>query len=446
MVNPIKRFRGGIKPPHTKTTAECETVKMPLPEKIVIPMLQHIGAACTPVVKKGDRVLVGQKIGSSDAMISAPIHSSVSGVVNDIRPILYPGGFEVTSIEIKPDGLQEVDGSVTPHLNLQKEDMLAKIKESGLVGLGGAGFPTSVKLSPPPGKAVDILIVNGAECEPYITSDYREMIENSRGILEGTKIIMELTGIKKAFVGIEKNKPKAIKIISSLSKEYQNIDVVPLPTRYPQGGEKQLIYTVTGRKVPIGKLPADIGVLVQNVNTVSFIDEYLRTGMPLIKKRVTVDGGAVVKPMNVEVLIGTSLNDVFEFCGGFKEPPCKVIMGGPMMGVSQFSLENSVIKNTNALLALTEKEAGYRNESVCIRCGKCVNACPMSLMPLYINAYALKGDIEYALKYHFNDCIECGCCSYVCPASRHLVQSIRYAKAKARKLTNEKKERKQSGK
>lgn len=446
MTNPIKRFRGGIKPPHTKTTAEYETVKMPLPEKIVIPMLQHIGAPCIPVVKKGERVLVGQKIGSSDAMISAPIHSSVSGIVNNIRPMLYPGGFEVTSIEIKPDGHQEIDGSITPHLNLQKEDMLLKIKESGLVGLGGAGFPTSVKLSPPPGKVLDILVVNGAECEPYITSDYREMVENPRGILEGTQIIMELTGIKKAFVGIEKNKPEAIKKICTLSREYKNIDVVPLPMRYPQGGEKQLIYAVTGRKVPMGRLPSDIGVLVQNVNTVAFIDEYLRTGIPLIKKKVTVDGGAVVKPMNVEVLIGTALNDVFKFCGGFKEPLCKVIMGGPMMGVSQFSLESSVIKNTNALLALTEKEAARRKESICIRCGKCVEACPMSLMPLYINAYSLKGNIEYALKYHLNDCIECGCCSYVCPASRHLVQSIRYAKAEARKLTNEKKEREQSGK
>jgi electron transport complex protein RnfC len=446
LVKPIKRFRGGIIPPHHKKTADYETVKMPLPSKVVIPMLQHIGPPCIPIVNKGERVLVGQKIGNSEALISAPIHSSVSGVVSDIRPMLYPGGFEVMSLEIKPDGLQEVHESVEPNLNLQKEELLMKIKESGLVGLGGAGFPTAVKLSPPPGKVLDVLVVNGAECEPYITSDYREMIENSKGILEGTKIVMELTGIKKAFVGIESNKPEAIKKITALTKEYENIEVVPLRTRYPQGGEKQLIYAVTGRKVPAGKLPSEVGVLVQNVNTVSFIDEYVRTGMPLIKKKVTVDGGAVAKPMNVEVLIGTSLKDVFEFCGGFNQQPCKVIMGGPMMGVSQFSLDNSVIKNTNALLALTEKEVGLRKESVCIRCGRCVDACPMSLMPLYINAYSLKGEIEEAEKYHFNDCIECGCCSYVCPAGRHLVQSIRFAKAEAKRLANEKKVRDQSGK
>lgn len=446
MVKPIRKFRGGIKPPHYKVTSEYETVKMPVPAKVVIPMLQHIGAPCTPVVNKGERVLVGQKIGGSDAMISAPIHSSVSGIVKDIRPMLYPGGFEVISLEITPDGQQEVHDSVVPHVNLTKEELLIKIKESGLVGLGGAGFPTSVKLSPPPGKVLDILVINGAECEPYITSDYREMIENAKGILEGTRIVMELTGIKNAFVGIEENKPEAIEKIGLLSKEYGNIEVVPLRTRYPQGGEKQLIYAVTGRKVLAGKLPSDVGVLVQNVNTVSFIDEYVRTGMPLIRKKVTVDGGAVAKPMNVEVLIGTPLNEVFEFCGGLLEQPHKVIMGGPMMGVSQFSLENVVVKHTNALLALTEKEAKLRNESVCIRCGKCVEACPMSLMPLYINAYSLKGNIEDALKYHLNDCIECGCCSYVCPASRHLVQSIRYAKAEARRLANEKKAREQSGK
>lgn len=431
----LNAFRGGIRPGHHKMTSELQTVTMPLPSKVVIPMLQHIGAPCTPIVKKGDRVLVGQKIGDSGAMISAPIHSSVSGIVIDVRPMLYPGGFEIMSVEIKPDGQQEVHESVMPPNYPDRESLLKSIREAGLVGLGGAGFPTSVKLSPPPGKSLDILVINGAECEPYITSDYREMVENPEGILEGTKTVLELTGIKKAFIGIESNKPEAIKQMSLLTRGSDNIQVVTLRTRYPQGGEKQLIYAVTGRKVPAGKLPSDIGVLVQNVNTVAFISGFLRTGMPLIKKKVTVDGSAVAKPMNVEVLIGTPLKDVFEFCGGFKEEPRKVIMGGPMMGVAQFSLDNTVLKHTNALLAFTEKETAGEQEATCIRCGKCVAACPMSLLPLYINAYVMQGNIEDAQKYHINDCIECGCCSYVCPASRHLVQSIRYAKAEIKRRT-----------
>jgi len=429
----LRIFKGGIKPGHHKVTSEMETVKMPVPSKVVIPMLQHIGAPCTPIVKKGDRVSVGQKIGVSDAFISAPVHSSVSGTVSDVKPVLYSTGVEVMAIEIKPDGLQEVDESVVPPQASDRESLIKCIRESGLVGLGGAGFPTSVKLSPPPGKELDVLIINGAECEPYITSDYREMMENPEGILEGTRKVMEITGVKKAYIGIESNKPKAIKKISGLLKGSDSIEVVPLRTRYPQGGEKQLIYAVTGRKVPAGGLPSDVGVLVQNVNTVSFIAEYLRTGMPLIKKKVTVDGGAVSRPMNVEVLIGTPLQEVFDFCGGFKEDPAKVIMGGPMMGVAQFSLENPVLKQTNALLALTAEEVAEKPESNCIRCGKCIMACPMSLMPLYINSNILRGNIEGLQKYHVNDCIECGCCSYVCPASRHLVQSIRYAKAELKK-------------
>jgi len=260
------------------------------------------------------------------------------------------------------------------------------------------------------------------------------MIENPGGIIEGTKKVMEITGIKRAFIGIETNKQEAIEKISLFLKESDNIQVVPLRTRYPQGGEKQLIYAVTGRKVPAGKLPSEVGVLVQNVATVSFIAEYLKTGMPLIKKKVTVDGGAVAKPMNVEVLIGTPLREVFNFCGGFIEEPRKIIMGGPMMGVAQYSLDSYVLKQNNALLAFTDRQVQERPESVCIRCGKCVEACPMSLLPLFINSNVIRGNYEELEKYHVNDCIECGCCSYSCPASRHLVQSIRQAKAVLRKI------------
>ena len=438
----VMKFRGGIDPGNHKDTAELETVRMPLPSRVIIPMLQHVGAPCVPLVRKGDRVFVGQKIGDSDRPISAPVHSSVSGTVTDVRPIVYSNGMEVMAVEIKPDGLQELHESVAPPDCTDRESMLKAIRESGIVGLGGAGFPTSVKLSPPPGKTIDILIINGAECEPFITSDYREMMENPQYIIEGTKKVMEITSAGKAYIGVEDNKQDAIDLLSSMVTDSDNIEVVSLPARYPQGGEKQLIYALTGRKVPTGKLPSDVGVLVQNVATVSFIAQYLKTGLPLIRKKVTVDGSAVANPKNVEVLIGTPLGEVFDFCGGFCDEPRKIIMGGPMMGVSQHSLDDPVLKQTNALLAFNERDAEKPKESVCIRCGKCVAACPMSLLPLYINLNVVRGKFEETAKYHVTDCIECGCCSYVCPASRNLVQSVRIAKAELRKIAA----RKQGGK
>lgn len=438
----VMKFRGGIDPGNHKDTAELETVRMPLPSRVIIPMLQHVGAPCVPLVRKGDRVFVGQKIGDSDRPISAPVHSSVSGTVTDVRPIVYSNGMEVMAVEIKPDGLQELHESVAPPDCTDRESMLKAIRESGIVGLGGAGFPTSVKLSPPPGKTIDTLIINGAECEPFITSDYREMMENPQYIIEGTKKVMEITSAGKAYIGVEDNKQDAIDLLSSMVTDSDNIEVVSLPARYPQGGEKQLIYALTGRKVPTGKLPSDVGVLVQNVATVSFIAQYLKTGLPLIRKKVTVDGSAVANPKNVEVLIGTPLGEVFDFCGGFCDEPRKIIMGGPMMGVSQHSLDDPVLKQTNALLAFNERDAEQPKESVCIRCGKCVAACPMSLLPLYINLNVVRGKFEETEKYHVTDCIECGCCSYVCPASRNLVQSVRIAKAELRKIAA----RKQGGK
>ncbi|HPI21756.1 MAG TPA: RnfABCDGE type electron transport complex subunit C, partial [Spirochaetota bacterium] len=295
-------------------------------------------------------------------------------------------------------------------------------------------------LSPPADKKIDILVLNGAECEPYITSDYREMMENPGGIIEGARIIMELAKIPRALIGIEANKPEAIRLLTDTVKDDPAIDVVTLRTRYPQGGEKQLIYATTGRRVPAGGLPSDIGVLVQNTTTASFIAGFVKTGMPLIKKKVTVDGSAMATPKNVEVLIGTPLKDVFEFCGGFREEPVKIIMGGPMMGVAQFSLDNTVIKQTNALLALGAREVALKPEIVCIKCGRCVSACPMGLLPLYLNACMERGLFErMADDYHVSDCIECGCCSYVCPSARRLVQSIRYGKAELRKLAAKKK-------
>jgi len=425
-------FKGGAAVPHLKRTENCETVKMKVPEKVVIPMLQHIGAPCEPCVKKGDQVKVGQVIGNTDKFVSAPVHSSVSGVVTDVSPRLYAGGVYITSVEIKTDGKQEIDESIKPPTYSNIEEFIDVVRKSGLVGLGGAGFPAHIKLSPPKDKKIDTLIINAAECEPYITSDYREIIENSWNVLSGINIVMDALKIENVLIGIEDNKPEAIKEMERVASKNDNVNVVKLKSRYPQGAEKMLIYSTTGRKVLPGKLPADVGVIVMNVNSVSFIAEHIKTGMPLIKKRVTVDGNAVNNPSNVEVLIGTSLQDVFEFCGGFKTPPYKVLMGGPMMGIAQFSLDTSVLKHTNALLAFDEKQAILPKPSACIRCGRCVWACPMNLLPLYLNMNALKGNVEELKKYHVNDCIECGCCSYTCPAKIHLVQSIRLGKALVR--------------
>jgi len=423
-----KSFHGGIVLPHHKNTAQCETKRMKIPGKVIIPMLQHVGAPCRTLVKKGDAVKVGQLLGVSEKYISAPIHSSISGIVTNVATTVSSNGTHVDAVEIKSDGKQEIyEGIKPPHYNSDSQ-LIELIKESGLVGLGGAGFPTHVKLTPPKEKKIDILIINAAECEPYITSDYREIIENSWNILSGINIVMDLLKVNKVLIGVEDNKPEAIKVLSDVAGTNEKIDIVKLKSRYPQGAEKMLIYALTGRKVPSGKLPLDIGVVVMNVNSVSFVAEFVKTGMPLIKKRVTVDGPALNNPSNVEVLIGTPLKDVFEFCGGFKKEPFKIIMGGPMMGVAQYSLESPVLKFTNALLAFDKANGKFPEENPCMRCGKCVRACPMNLMPLFLNSNAVRGNIEELKKYRVADCIECGCCAYVCPAKRNLVHSIRLGK------------------
>ena len=342
------------------------------------------------------------------------------------------GGTNVISVEIKPDGRQEFHDSIKPLVVTNLKDFLDAVRKSGLVGLGGAGFPAHVKLSPPADKKIDTLIINAAECEPYITSDYREIIENSEDIIIGLEIIRKMLNIQNVIIGIEDNKPEAIKIISEKIKDKAGIKVAKLKSLYPQGAEKMLIFAATGRKVPPGKLPSEVGVVVLNVNSVSFIAGYLKTGIPLIKKRVTVDGSAVKNPGNYEVLIGTRLSDVIAYAGGFKAEPHKVLMGGPMMGIAQFSLDATVIKNTNAILAFDEKDSEIPPESPCIRCGKCVSSCPMNLLPLTLNLHSLKGNIDELKLYNANDCVECGCCSYVCPSKRHLVQSIKLAKAQLR--------------
>lgn len=424
----IHNFKGGVHPPQAKNTMECSTVSVGVPEKIVIPMTQHIGAPCQVLVKKGDYVKVGQVIGNTEAYISAPVHSSVSGTVTAVDERIISGSKPVVCVEIKPDGLQELSEDIAVPIVDSKESFVKAIRDSGLTGLGGAGFPAHVKLNPPKDTKIDTLIINAAECEPYITSDYRECMENTGDIIEGINHVLKWTGIPRALIGIEDNKPGAIKKLGEAVKDYSHITVHSLKTRYPQGAEKTLIKTLTGREVPPGKLPHDVSCLVMNVASVAFIAEYLKTGMPLIKKRITVDGSAVKIPGNVYALIGTPVKDVFNFCGGFSAEPKKLIMGGPMMGVALYSADLPVMKYTNALLALDEKEGSIPGEYSCIRCGRCVKACPMNLLPFEIDRLVkarLHDDLD---NLNIMDCMECGSCVYACPSKRLIVQSIRLGK------------------
>jgi electron transport complex protein RnfC len=318
-----------------------------------------------------------------------------------------------------------------------RDEFLSHVRKSGIVGLGGAGFPTHVKLAPPPGAAIDSLIVNGAECEPYITADDRFMVERPQQLTGGITLILDALGIPKAYIAIEDNKPEAIRTLEKLIAGDQRAEIISLPSRYPRGAEKMLIYSCLGRRVPPGKLPSAVNAVVLNVNTVGAIYQYFTTGEPLTKKLVTVTGSAVRNPSNIEVLIGTPLSEAFDFCGGFKAPPKKVLMGGPMMGIAQFSLDVPVVKHTNALLAFDEGDAAPPPETSCIRCGKCVDSCPMRLLPLYINSAAVKNNAERLEKYHVADCIECGICEYNCPAKRRIVQSARLGKGILQKNTNE---------
>lgn len=424
----------GAPVPHRKHTKDMETVEMPVPASVTILMSQHIGAPCTPTVKVGQQVYVGTVIGDSDKFVSAPIHSSVSGKVKKIDTVLTSNGANTQCVIIETDGEQTPDPEIKPPVVENDDDLVKAIKASGLVGLGGAGFPAHVKLNPAPDvKAnIDTLVINAAECEPYITADVREIIENSWDIMSGIYTVSELLQVKQAIIGIEDNKPEAIKIMQDIAaKDDAHGDIVKvkiLPSRYPQGAEKVLIEQCTGRQVPPGKLPSDVGVVVMNVASVAFLARYLKTGMPLTHKRITVDGSAVNEPKNIRVCIGTPIKDVIAFCGGYKEEPGKLLYGGPMMGTPIVSDELPILKNTNAILAFNRQDAQSMEETDCIRCGRCVNACPMNLMPTMLEQYTEIKNVDGLKRLNVMACMECGCCSFVCPANRRLVQSIRVGK------------------
>ncbi len=434
VISAVKKVRGGVKVPHHKNTADFEVVRMPEPKQVILPMQQHIGAPCTPTVKVGDTVCVGQVIGDSDKPVSTPIHASVSGTVTAIGNVKLASGTVVQGVTIESDGeMRLYEGIKAPHVE-SKEDFVKAIRESGLVGLGGAGFPTHIKLNAP--SKIDTLIINAAECEPYITVDYRECIENSWDVYSGIRTIMEFLEIPNVVIAVEDNKPEAFKILEQIvdgnSSANGAIKIMQLESRYPQGAEKMMIQSATGRQLPPGKLPSDIGCMVMNVASTAFISRYLKTGKPLVSRSLTVDGLGIKEPKNIRVPIGTSISDIIDFCGGFSEDPVKIVAGGPMMGTSITDLDHPILKNNNALLVFSKEDAKVFKETDCIRCGRCAAACPLSLVPTRIVRNTKAKDADALVKDGVMVCMECGSCAYSCPAKKPLVQHMRLAKSLVR--------------
>jgi electron transport complex protein RnfC len=428
-------FRGGVHPLNSIHHGKRLTQDRPIqtcsvPDEVIIPLSQHTGAPSKPVVSPGDRVDMGQLIAQADGFVSVPCYSSVSGTVKEIAPRIHTSGAMVQSIVITNDHEDRLAGGIKSKGsldNLSAKQIIDIIKDAGIVGLGGAAFPTHVKLSPPPEKKIDTIIINGAECEPYLTADHRIMLEHPEGVVAGLKAVMKALGVTNAVIAIEDNKKDAIESMSKAAAQ-SGANVATLKVKYPQGAEKQLIFAVTKRRVPSGKLPMDVGVVVINAGTAYQISLAIEKGMPLIERVVTVTG-SVQQPSNFLVRIGTPISYVIEQAGGFAGDIEKVIAGGPMMGIAQSTLNAPVIKGTSGILVLSPGEARMMEESACIYCGRCVDVCPMGLEPYLLNNYAAKGDFAAAEKIHAMDCMECGGCSYICPANRHITQRIRLAKA-----------------
>ena len=418
---------GGVRVPHHKDTANFPTEQLPLPPKIVLPMNQHVGAPCEPCVKKGDHVYVGTMVGKAPSPMSMHIFSSVSGTVSSVGPILYNTGKGDTVVVVDSDGLQEPDPSICPPEVHDRESFINAVSMSGIVGLGGAGFPTDFNFQPTTLSEIDTLLINGAECEPYLTTDNREFLEHPDSILNGIRACLDYLGIPRALICIEDNKPAAIDLMTRKTAEDERISVCVLESRYPQGAQNVLIYNATGRTVPRGARHTSVGVMMLNVTTVSSVGKYLKTGMPLVTKRLTVAGDAVRDPKNLEVPIGTPIQDVIEFCG-LREEPHTVIIGGPMMGSAQMDVNYPVTRQNNGLLLFGAKASEKPNATACIRCGRCINSCPMGLSPLAIRDAYVKYDADRLDALMADLCIGCGTCSYVCPAKRPLTQSVTLAK------------------
>ncbi|MDD4745655.1 MAG: electron transport complex subunit RsxC [Salinivirgaceae bacterium] len=441
----LKTFKvGGIHPPENKLSAGAVVETLPLPEMVIIPVSQHIGAPAQIMVQKGDAVKVGTIIAKQTGFVSANIHSSVSGIVQKIEETFDTSGYRRKAIVINVDGDQwedSIDQTTTlkTDIELSTSEIIQRISELGIVGLGGATFPTHVKLSIPSGKTAEILIINAVECEPYLTADHRLMLESPDEIMVGTTILMNALGVKKAVIGIEKNKPDAIAKLTETAKKYQGISVVPLKVKYPQGAEKQLIKAIFDREIPSGKLPIEVGAVVQNVGTAFAVYEAIQKNKPLIERIVTVTGKSVSKPSNFKVRIGTPVQKLIDHIGGLPKDTAKVVNGGPMMGKALRDLNVPVTKGTSGILILNKKLASRKEYVTCIRCGRCVTVCPMGLEPFLLMTHGelqMWGDAE---KNHVMDCIECGSCSFTCPAHRPLLDYIRHGKSNVGKIMRNRK-------
>ncbi len=442
--NKLKTFpKGGIHPPEVKISAEKPIKRLPLPANIKVPIAQHIGVPASPVVERGELVKTGQVIAKTAGFVSANIHAPASGKVAKISEEMDVSGYRRTSIMIRvdkeeqwADGIDTTD-ELRKEISLSREQILEKILQGGIVGMGGATFPSHVKLNVPKGKKADVLIINGAECEPYLTSDHQLMLEKSEELMVGVRILMKALDVKKAIIGIENNKRDAIDKLSGIAKNYEDISVAALKVQYPQGGEKQLIKALINREVPSGKLPIDVGTVVHNVGTTYAVYEAVQKNKPLIERVITVTGKSVKDPGNFIARIGTPVSALIDAAGGLPEDTGKVISGGPMMGKALNDLEISVTKGTSGILILPEKESARSKSKVCIRCSKCTNVCPMGLEPFYLMTTVQRGMNDEAEQNRVLDCIECGSCAYICPSNRELLDYIRLGKATVANLIRE---------
>ncbi|MBW2510988.1 MAG: electron transport complex subunit RsxC [Deltaproteobacteria bacterium] len=427
----LRTFKGGIHPPDNKHWTSHKAIEdCPLPDELVVPLSQHIGAPSVACVEVGQHVAKGQEIGSAKGFVSVPVHASTSGEVVAIENRPHPFGTPLPAVVIKPDGEDSWSSNLqfTDPGSLTSDELIEKVRQAGVVGMGGAAFPAHVKMSPPPEKPIHTLLFNGVECEPYLTSDHRMMLEESERVLQGVALLQYVYGAERVVIGIEANKPDAIALLKKQCADAA-VEILPLQVKYPQGAEKQLIFAATGREVPSGGLPMDVGVAVHNVSTAAAVTDAVMLGRPLIERVCTVTGPAIKEPKNLRIRIGMSLSHLVEVCGGLVEEPGKIILGGPMMGFTQVGLDVPVIRGSSGLLLLREEDIANSPEGPCIRCARCVQACPMNLMPTTIAAYARRDLVEETEEYCAMDCIECGSCSYVCPASIPLVQLIRHGKA-----------------
>ncbi|MHB8844656.1 MAG: electron transport complex subunit RsxC [Nitrospirota bacterium] len=433
-------FSGGVHPAGNKElTSRKATVFAAIPKRVVIPLSQHIGAPTKPLVVIGQEVKKGEKIGESGGFVSAPVHATVSGKVAAIGNFPHSLGMDVTAVVIESDGKDEwVAGmkETKDYMLLSPDELKKMVSEAGIVGMGGATFPTHVKLSPPKEKPIDVVILNGAECEPYLTSDHRLMLEKSTEIVEGLRILMRILNVRKGYIGIEANKPDAVEAMKKAAAGATDVEVFAVQVKYPQGAEKMLIKAIANRTVPAGGLPMDVGVVVQNVGTAAAIYDAVRFGKPLIERYVTVTGRGVKDPKNFLARIGTPFSQLIEEAGGLTDDAAKVIAGGPMMGMSQYTLDVPVIKGTSGILILPKAEVSTKSYGPCIRCARCIDACPMHLQPSLIGLFIEKGHYEDAKDYNLMDCFECGSCTFVCPANRPMVQWVKRAKRELAKKKN----------